>query len=454
VDEDTLRAVELLREGKTLREAEAILQKETGDEIDLVALAETLMGQGFVARVDTIATAPAKKGSFSLYERLNRIPSARFRWLHHPATALAVGALVAGWLMLLAFEPSQRPTFRDLHVVDSGAGATVLTFLALFVFANFHELAHFGMARSFGVEASASLSHRMLLLVLQTDVTNAWVLRPAQRLRIFLAGIALNLSVAAAFGVAAIVMAHLDFSSQDGPLRFVRWIAYVNVFPLAFQLFLFAKTDLYYVLEMALKERNLAGDSVRCMSLYARRVWWNLLRKPTVACPTGCGGGLHEDEPFCFKCGRIVFEFNPNRLTIRHAQRWKLLPFGVLMLLGQGVGYYFVVGMVYRIQGQYFVVQMGDFGRAIGDPASASVGAWATVIVLLLAIGLQFLVVLTFALRGVQYVRQLIPKRLRAAVVRAFSSRRVPAVTFSVVPVFSIVPKPRADEARAPEAPG
>lgn len=365
VDETTLATVEELRAGASIEEAEQRILARTGEEYDVHALVLLLQERGFLAEVDGRRVAPPRERGFRSYDVLHRLDPARLEWVHSTPVALLAGYLVTWWVTMLALEPSLVPRWDDLNPLGSGSASTALSVLGLLVFAHAHEAGHFFMARSYGITCSVSLSHRLLLPVLQTDVSNAWVLRPAQRLRIFLAGIAVNLLLAALCGLvlAADAVGYVQLPSLA--LALLRWAVFLNLFPLPFQLFFFAKTDLYYVLELALKERNLMTDAMDVLRLRLRRLVARLARVQMRPCPEGCGGRVLPEEPFCFRCGATLPVRDPNRFPLQGSARWKLLPFGLLFLAGQLVGYWFVLGIVYRLQSGALFASLVDLRHAI-----------------------------------------------------------------------------------------
>jgi hypothetical protein len=160
------------------------------------------------------------------------------------------------------------------------------SFVGLLAFAFVHELAHYFTARSFGIDARITVGRRFYILVLQTDVTNAWALPKRARLRIFLAGMAFNLTVASVLGILLFAQ-DAGYVSLGEWTRWLRFAVFVNVMPLAFQLMFFARTDLYYVLALATRDRNLAGDARAALRSTSKRIWARLRARPPPAAADG-----------------------------------------------------------------------------------------------------------------------------------------------------------------------
>lgn len=347
VDEDTLLAVDAMKAHRTLGEAAAALEAQTGEEWDLVELAERLRARGFVRKLDG-APLKVERPVQARHRLLYALPAERLRWLHHPATLALLGALVVAWLGTLVAQPSLAPRTLDLFLFGRPALVFVSTTLGFLLFGYAHELAHFFVARSHGVDPKIKVGHRLYVVTLETDVTNAWTLSTPRQIHIFLAGILLNLTLASSLGLVAAAM-------QWGLVPHPEWVPalrfaiMLNVFPLALQLFFFTRTDLYFVVMAATGERNLLGDARGYLRLRAKRLWRLLRGHPADACAE-CGRKVFEDEPFCVRCGALHDVRDPNKHPYSAASRKRLLAFGLFFLAGQLAGLVFVLAIGLRFQ--------------------------------------------------------------------------------------------------------
>lgn len=356
VEEAAVRAVQMLQLDPpvSLREAEEQLFREQGDRFDLVQLANVLRERGFVRSVDgEVQELPPL--AEARHRWLYSIHPRRLAWLHHPATFAVAGALTLGWLAAVAADPTLRPAPGDVFFVGRPFLVLLSTFAATLLFSYLHELGHFFMARSYGVDSTIRVSHRFYILVLQTDVTNAW-LRPArERARIFLAGMLVNLVIASVAGLAAYGIGHSRLHVAAAGVPFLRFIVFLNVVLLTYQLFIFARTDLYHLLCLAAKQRNLAGDSRAYLAYRARRVWRALERVPRQPCGQ-CGRGTLPGDPFCLRCGHELVVEDPNRTPFAYRGRHMLLAYGVASVLGAAAGYGFFFTTGLRVLVQYWQV--------------------------------------------------------------------------------------------------
>ncbi len=258
-------ALRLLKEGRTVGEAERALERIVGEEVDVAQLVEALVSLELVQAIDGRPVATAEEEAPPRGGHLSFIEARHVSWLFgRPAQAL-LGLVVAAALLTAVLQPSNIPRWRDWfwHARPGlvGVGQLVLFFL----FGASHELFHLFAARSRGCPARMSLGTRLVFLVLQTDVSAAWSLSKRERLRIFLAGMAWDLFAAS---VCVLVAAHAPL----GPLAVAicRAIALGLALALVDQAHVYMRTDLYFVLLDALGCKNLFGDAVAYLKHRAR----------------------------------------------------------------------------------------------------------------------------------------------------------------------------------------
>ncbi|MFC8220635.1 hypothetical protein ACFUTY_20975 [Streptomyces sp. NPDC057362] len=247
------RAVELLREGRSVTRTEETLRAETGEEFDIADFVGDLTALGFVARIGDRPVPDVEP------------PRASLPWLRprhvrlalHPVLPLLVGALLTAALVVLVRRPDLVPGYRDLlwsrHgsvVLLSGAAAGWALLLA-------HELAHLVTARAAGVPGKMRLGTRLQFLVMQTDISGIELAPRRHRLTAYLAGIALNLSVASSL---VLVLAATETGTTTH--RLLAAALLLALLPLPFQCMVFTRTDLYFVLQDLTGCRDLYGDGL------------------------------------------------------------------------------------------------------------------------------------------------------------------------------------------------
>ncbi|MFG3107288.1 hypothetical protein [Streptomyces tendae] len=283
------RAVELLGAGLSVGRTEESLRAETGEEFDIADFVGDLAALGFVARIGDHAVPDAEP------------PRASLPWLRprhvrlalHPVLPLLVGALLAVAVVVLVRRPDLLPGYRDLlwsrHgsvVLLSGAAAGWTLLLA-------HELAHLVTARAAGVPGKTRLGTRLQFLVMQTDISGIELAPRRHRLTAYLAGIALNLSVASSL---VLVLALTEPGTTAH--RLLAAALLLALLPLPFQCMVFTRTDLYFVLQDLTGCRDLYGDGLAYARYRARRSVRSVSSMRIVrTVRRGVGAGDRDDDP-------------------------------------------------------------------------------------------------------------------------------------------------------------
>ncbi|MGX1369977.1 putative peptide zinc metalloprotease protein [Streptomyces canus] len=252
------QALDLLDEGLTPDEVGERLRVRTGDDIDVPDFVTALLDLGFVAEVDGRAVEQEPPPA----PTLAWIRPRHVRWLLSPAVPVAVVLLLA--LTVLTRPPvplDHRTLLWSSHgsaVLALGAGVGWSLLLL-------HECAHLLTARATGVAGRMRLGTRLQFLVMQTDISGIELAPRRHRLTAYLAGIATNLTAASLAALAA-------GATSGTPRKVLAAVALLALLPLPFQLMVFMRTDLYFVLQDLTRCRDLFGDGVAYTRYRARRL--------------------------------------------------------------------------------------------------------------------------------------------------------------------------------------
>ncbi|MEV5926643.1 hypothetical protein ACPCSG_15665 [Streptomyces cellulosae] len=257
------RAVRLLGEGLSVARTQERLRADTGEEFDIADFVTDLAALGFVARIDGRPLPdPAPPRASLPWLRPRHV-----RFALHPVLPVAVAVLLTAALVTMLLRPGLLPGYRDLlwspHgsvVLLSGAAAGWTLLLA-------HELAHLVTARAAGVPGRMRLGTRLQFLVMQTDISGIELAPRRHRLTAYLSGIALNLSVASAL---VPVLAATGPASTAHRLSAAALL--LALMPLPFQLMVFTRTDVYFVLQDLTGCRDLYGDGLAYARYRCRRL--------------------------------------------------------------------------------------------------------------------------------------------------------------------------------------
>lgn len=273
------RAITLLSGGYTVGETARVLRQETGTDFAVADFVASLDELGFVAAVD----GETRAGPDLPRPTLPWLRPRHVRWMLHPATAwLALMIIIAAAIVMICV-PALVPRYHDLvwsrHAGIVLAGNAVLGWALVFL----HELGHLTTARAAGVPARMSLSTRLQFLAAQTDVSGVWAAPRRIRWTVYLAGITVNLVIAAGCVLLQPV------TTPGGLARHIlAATALESVLFLPFQLLIFMRTDLYFLVQDAAGCANLYADGsahLRYLARYGLRRGASRPRDPARALP-------------------------------------------------------------------------------------------------------------------------------------------------------------------------
>ena len=237
------RLVELFAAGRTVAEAAADLEQETGEPIDALDFAEVLVDAGIIA--DNADAPKAKVWSVS------RIPA----WVVKPlfgkvAWTFYVGCLLTTLWMFVA-EPSLRPTYEDTFVFPDIAASLLLTNIVVVLLTILHEIWHAFAGAAVGVPSQLRLERRGVFPVLETDLSGLWALPPSKRYGPFLAGKGIDSVILFAAVAPRYAWSHGWIELPPGLIRILAMVVLSQVAKLAFQTLAYLRTDMYLVMATA-----------------------------------------------------------------------------------------------------------------------------------------------------------------------------------------------------------
>lgn len=278
---DVLRS---LRAHPQIERARRDVRDRTGRDVDVAAFVRSIARGGFVAKVNGAAlpSASLPKKQRQLFRNLR---PERLAWMRTPWFWVATLVPFALALAEMAFDPWYRPGWRDFFFTDwlTVVGLTVFLVTGLSIVK--HEMGHVLMARALGARAALTLGTRVTYLAVQTDASSLWVLSRRDRMKVYLAGMAVDAFVIGALtlllgaGHVGLVpaLAHPSF------VALAKLVVLASFMTLAFQFFLHLRTDVYYVLAHAADCRDLYGDAQAWLKKRAARLVprWRALAEPS-----------------------------------------------------------------------------------------------------------------------------------------------------------------------------
>lgn len=271
------QVLELLGAGLSVGEVGARVGAEGGQELDIAEFVESLLELGFVAEVDghpvTEPTAPRPTWGW--------LRPGHVRWMLHPLSGLVAGVVVLAGVVAVIRRPGLVPGYQDLLWNDSRGALAVLGDATLgWTIVLLHELGHLCTARAAGAPARMTLGTRLQFLVAQTDVSGIWSAPRRTRLTVYLAGMTVNLVIAAAAILTrgltpAVIPAHglIDQAAAAA--------AAISLVGLCGEFLLFMRTDIYFVVQDLTGAPNLYANSGAYLRYLARLLTRRLRPKTT-----------------------------------------------------------------------------------------------------------------------------------------------------------------------------
>jgi putative peptide zinc metalloprotease protein len=262
---EAVEVLDQLQAGKSIGEVSDLYQKRHGEVPDLEDFLALLETKGLVRSTEASAAPAAGPG------RASEANPRRYHFSSFPQPLarhiFAKPALTAYFLLVilaaaaLCLDPSMLPRSRDLYFPDHRALTWILLLVAYYAALFVHEFAHLVAARAVGVNSRIGLSHRLWVIVAETDLTGIWAVPRRERYLPLLAGMLAD-AVSAALLILAVFAQHRHWLALP-PLavRLAQAMILSYALNLLWQCFLFVRTDLYYVIANMFNCRNLLGDT-------------------------------------------------------------------------------------------------------------------------------------------------------------------------------------------------
>lgn len=259
----------LLGEGFTIGQVTDRLATDTSVDFDVLSFVRDLVLLDFVAEIDgrPVPSGTPPPPSFP------RLRPEHVRFALSPALPVLLGCLLLAAAGTMLARPGTIPRYRDLLWNPHGSVVLATAFLFCWSLVFLHELAHLVTARAAGVHARIRIGTRLQFLVLETDISGIELAPRRHRLTAYLAGIGVNLS-AAATAVLLVAATGEDTVAH----RFFKAAVLLALLPLSFQLMVFMRTDVYFVLQDLFGCRDLFGDG-RAYARYAGKRIWSMISR-------------------------------------------------------------------------------------------------------------------------------------------------------------------------------
>jgi hypothetical protein len=269
-----------LANGSTIGEAQVLYQKRHGELVDVAGLVEALETEGFVRRASAKAVdgRGSRKSKYLVNFHCTKFPQSWGQRIYSRPVLIIAVLLVVGALIGIARSPGILPGPEALYF-SSRLGTAMLWLAPLFALQIcLHELSHMAAARSLGVPVRFGVSHRLWLLVLETDMSGIWTLPRNQRYLPMLAGSLLDIVTASALVLALVGERHHLIALSSNALGILRALVVIYAYQILWQCFMFLRTDFYYAVANLFGCKNLMADT----KTFLHNICVRIARKGTV----------------------------------------------------------------------------------------------------------------------------------------------------------------------------
>ncbi|WP_327088874.1 hypothetical protein OIE66_42330 [Nonomuraea sp. NBC_01738] len=248
------RLVELFAEGRTVAQAEEVLLRETGEEIDALDFAADLIAAGVVPELDGL---PAPERRERRVWVVSRVPARLLRPFFGPVAWTLYGLSYVASIAIFVAQPGLVPTYEDVFFTTNIPLCLIVAVLGSTLLAFLHEIWHAFAGAAMGITSRFRIGLRAYFPVFETDLTGIWSVPPRRRYGAFLSGMAIDgvLLLAALLPRYAWSQGWLDPSPLL--MRLLAYVVLVQVIKTIYQGLAFLRTDLYFVLLTATGTRNL-----------------------------------------------------------------------------------------------------------------------------------------------------------------------------------------------------
>jgi hypothetical protein len=196
-----------------------------------------------------------------------------------PAQLVWLGVVVTA-VVTCVRNPQLVPARHDVFFVPSLLAIELTILVAQVPLTLAHELAHVLAGRRIGVWSRLRIAHRFTVVVFETVLDGLVVVPRSKRYLPLAAGMLTDLVVIAGLVDAAWLLRSWQHRVSLAALICLA-LAYTTIPRIAWQFFVFLRTDVYFLLQTALR-----GDDIDAAARDQLRAWWSRrLRRPAPAAP-------------------------------------------------------------------------------------------------------------------------------------------------------------------------
>lgn len=274
--ETGLYILNTLREGGTPASIKASLAYESEETVDVDDFIDTLLEIGFIYRADEKNRHDTKQPSATQHKHFFFVASRKLaNILYTPGMLVCYLSFVGYALYSMIQTPALRPNLHAFYFANNLTLNMVVLLALTLTIALAHELGHVLAAARHGIRSKLSLGNRLWVIVLESDLTGILSLPKRQRYLPMLGGMLVDLLTIALLTLLTKLL--IDHGSEGRALQIVQALIMQTILTLAWQLNIFLKTDIYYVLCNYLGHPDLDRDArIYLRNLQRRFKFWRI----------------------------------------------------------------------------------------------------------------------------------------------------------------------------------
>lgn len=243
---EAVHVINLLDGKKTVKEISHLLNEEAMD-VDVLDFVETLHELELIYSIDE---------EVFLQDNETKEPNPFLSFL---SAALFHPILQAGYLLLFIFSiiilfmaPELVPSYEHFWVFEATGMSLLLLFITSWPLTIIHEFGHFLAALRLGIPVKFRLSLRFYWLVVEADMTGLWSVSKKKRYLPYAAGMAFDSAI-------LFIVLVGQFAVSGFLLSLFKMITLLLVLRFAWQLLIFLRTDIYFLIMNSLNMPSLHG---------------------------------------------------------------------------------------------------------------------------------------------------------------------------------------------------
>ncbi len=283
-----VETIRLLQYTPSISKVQNQLKNKYHEEFNVQEFVRKLAKGGLVKSInEQIIETPQEEKVRSIF---NNVSQKRVKWLFSkPATVFFLAIIFIGlWVVLV--NPSYYPSYNDFIISERYTIIGLTSLIVSFILMSKHELAHLFAARAYGAKSRIRLSNRLVYVVMETDLSNLWLIPKKKRMVAYLAGMMTDLLLISILVILLYlhdgggyeyitestgISIFLGFDAFIGSMYFykiAKLIIFLSFIMIAFQFMFYMKTDVYYIVAHSLDCKNLYNDAKTLIKNTARKL--------------------------------------------------------------------------------------------------------------------------------------------------------------------------------------